>query len=166
MREPRIRTWGRGALAFGASVAYGAGLWASSPLWAGHTEPWDGPFGVYVLLVTAGGLLSLIAPRMLMAAPAGLVIGQGGYMMLALPLGPLFPIGLATLCILAGPAVGIACLVYLADARAKRRQPAWMCPSCGYDMRGLRGGPCPECGATVLPVRSGVAGPGPTVGPP
>ncbi len=44
-----------------------------------------------------------------------------------------------------------ACLMLLAVPAvriARRLRPAWKCPTCGYDRRGLpAGAPCPECGA-------------------
>jgi ribosomal protein S27AE len=32
---------------------------------------------------------------------------------------------------------------------AKARREDWECGRCGYDVRGLAGGVCPECGAGV-----------------
>ncbi|MEZ6235450.1 MAG: hypothetical protein R3B68_14785 [Phycisphaerales bacterium] len=31
-------------------------------------------------------------------------------------------------------------------ARVARRRPAWQCQACGYDLRGIPAGVCPECG--------------------
>ena len=33
--------------------------------------------------------------------------------------------------------------------RTDRRAKSWQCPKCRYDLRGLDGGVCPECGASV-----------------
>ncbi len=33
--------------------------------------------------------------------------------------------------------------------RRRNRMRAWMCPKCRYDLRGLPGGVCPECGSAV-----------------
>jgi hypothetical protein len=38
-------------------------------------------------------------------------------------------------------------------AARKRRARAGLCPRCGYDLRGLSGGRCPECG-TAVPARA------------
>lgn len=43
-------------------------------------------------------------------------------------------------------------------------EPGYVCPTCGYDLRGLRigprGRPCPECGSRVRPGRWPVPWPG------
>ena len=33
--------------------------------------------------------------------------------------------------------------------RTDRRAMPWQCPKCGYDLRGLDGGVCPECGESI-----------------
>ncbi len=30
-----------------------------------------------------------------------------------------------------------------------RRRPAWACQRCGYDLRGIKGEECPECGRRI-----------------
>ena len=49
---------------------------------------------------------------------------------------------LAEILLIAAPT---AC-VWCTDRRAK----PWQCPKCRYDLRGLDGGVCPECGTQII----------------
>ena len=33
---------------------------------------------------------------------------------------------------------------------ARRVHAAWLCPKCGYDLRGISGRVCPECGGAAV----------------
>lgn len=80
------------------SIIAGALIWAVSPVLAGQTEAWDASGHYYLIaLVVAGGLSGLLTPRPLWALYLGAYIGQGAYMVLFLPSGPLMPIGLVLL---------------------------------------------------------------------
>lgn len=58
------------------------------------------------------------------------------------------PLGMLFGCVvLAGAAIFTWAEVHKAR---DRRTPAWGCPTCGYDRRGIDG-PCPECGSTEAP---------------
>ncbi len=151
----KIETMRAGA-ALVASIAYGAGVWAASPAWNGHAEPWDGSMSAYVLVVTIGGLLAMISPRGCPVVPAGLVVGQGAFMILALPSGPLAPLGMVFMVIATLPAGGVACLIGMSGivaaierAGLEHRTDA-ACPNCGYSLRGLDGKRCPECGREIV----------------
>lgn len=63
----------------------------------------------------------------------------------ALPLRPLWPGFLADSGVYASAWVLI--LVVPRFARSRRWRRAGRCPSCGYDLRGMLDGPCPECGS-------------------
>jgi len=69
-------------------------VWALSPWLTGHREPWDADGLFYVLaLVVAGSLSGLLAPKPLWAHYVGAVVGQLGYELLFLRIGPLFVLG-------------------------------------------------------------------------
>jgi len=94
------------------SVVASALVWALSPWLVGHREPWDadGLFYVAALLV-AGALAGLLAPKPLWAHYLGSLIGQLGYEVLFLGIGPLFVLGAAFLlgyCIIFVVAAGVA----------------------------------------------------------
>jgi hypothetical protein len=80
------------------SAAASALVWALSPWLAGHREPWDADGLFYVLaLVVAGSLAGLLAPKPLWAHYVGAIVGQLGYEVLFLRIGPLFVLGAAFL---------------------------------------------------------------------
>ena len=80
------------------SALAGARVWALSAWLTGHAEPWDadGPFYVAALAI-AGSVAGLLAPRPLWAHYLGALIGQLGYEVLLLGVGPLFLLGAAFL---------------------------------------------------------------------
>ena len=81
----------KNVLTFGVSMALGAGIWMVSPTLTGQREAFDA-FGYYVLaLLVAGVVLGVsgVGSR----GYGGLVLGQLLYMLVALPSGPLLPVG-------------------------------------------------------------------------
>jgi hypothetical protein len=46
--------------------------------------------------------------------------------------------------------LGAPCIL-LWMQRCRRRRAPWQCHGCGYDLRGMSGEKCPECGAAVQP---------------
>lgn len=80
------------------ATAAAALVWALSPSLTGHREPWDadGPFYVGALFV-AGSVAGSITPRPLWAHYLGAMIGQIGYELVFLRIGPLFLLGAAFL---------------------------------------------------------------------
>jgi len=80
------------------SAALSALIWTLSPWLTGHREPWDADGLFYVVaLVVAGSLAGVLAPRPLWAHYIGAVLGQLGYELLFMPMGPLFLLGVAFL---------------------------------------------------------------------
>lgn len=71
-----------------------AAIWALTPLLANRREPWDvdGSFYIVALLI-AGIVAGAIAPRPLWAHYVGSFIGQLGYELIFLRIGPLVIIG-------------------------------------------------------------------------
>ena len=68
--------------------------WVSSPWLTGHREPWDADGLFYIVaLVVAGALAGLLAPQPLWAHYLGAFIGQLGYEIVFLRVGPLFVLG-------------------------------------------------------------------------
>jgi hypothetical protein len=68
--------------------------WVSSPWLTGHREPWDSDGLFYIAaLVVAGSLAGLLAPKPLWAHYVGAFIGQLGYEIIFLRVGPLFILG-------------------------------------------------------------------------
>lgn len=71
-----------------------ASVWAASPAFTGHREPWDddGPYFLVALAVVGfcGGLLS---PRPSLLMAFGSFLGQLGYMVIFGRIGPLILLG-------------------------------------------------------------------------
>ncbi len=65
-------------------------------------------------------------------------------MLAFMPLWPGFAVDVAVY-----GAVWVVLLGLVAAARRSRRAKAGMCPICRYDIRGLSGGVCPECGTSL-----------------
>jgi hypothetical protein len=80
------------------SAAVGAAVWALSPWLTGYREPWDAAGIYYVVALFVGGFVAgLLSPRPLWAHYFGGFIGQMGYEVLFLRVGPLFILGAAFL---------------------------------------------------------------------
>jgi hypothetical protein len=86
----KTRAW----LTLTIATLLAASIWGFSPLLTGKREPWDVEGYFYlVALVIAGSLAGLIAPRPLWAHYVGAFIGQLGYQLLFLRIGPLILLG-------------------------------------------------------------------------
>jgi len=108
----------RAAFAFlTAAVASGL-IWVLSPLLTGHAEPWDadGPYYIVTLSV-AGAVSGALVPRSLWAHYMGAVVGQLGYELLFLHVGPLFVLGIVFL--LGFSAIFLTAAAAVAYARSK-----------------------------------------------
>ncbi|MBL8518013.1 MAG: hypothetical protein JNM76_13710 [Betaproteobacteria bacterium] len=80
------------------AMVLGAGIWALSSWLTGHREPWDAGGSYYVVALALSGVLAgAICPRPVWANYLGSVIGQAAYELIFLPIGPLFPLGIAFL---------------------------------------------------------------------
>lgn len=80
--------------AFFLSAAASALIWALSPLLTGHVEPWDADGYFYVSALAVAGLgAGAMIPQSLRMHYLGAVLGQLGYELLFLHVGPLFVIG-------------------------------------------------------------------------
>lgn len=80
------------------SAAAGALVWALAPWLTGHQEPWDADGLFYIgALVVAGSAAGAITPRPLWGHYLGALIGQLGYELIFLRIGPLFFLGAAFL---------------------------------------------------------------------
>jgi hypothetical protein len=91
------------------SIMASAAIWALSPSLTGHQEPWDTDGSFYfVALIVAGAISGVVSPKPLWAHYAGAVIGQLGYELIVLRVGPLFVLGAIFLL--------VYCLVYLVAA--------------------------------------------------
>ena len=84
----------RPAITLAVSVIATTLIWALSPVLIGLREPWDtdGDFYVGALLV-AGMLAGALRPKPLWAHYTGALIGQLGYELIFLHVGPLFLLG-------------------------------------------------------------------------
>ena len=97
------RAW----LTLSVSTVAGALVWALSPWLVGRREPWDAEGHFYVVaLLIAGCLAGFLAPRPLWAHYIGALVGQLGYELVFLSIGPLLPLGVA--CLLAYSIVFVA----------------------------------------------------------
>lgn len=77
------------------SFLLGMAIWWASPRMTGHAEPWDAGSPYYALsLIVAGFAAALVHPKRFWLAPVGIYFGQSFYMLLFLPGGPLWPVGL------------------------------------------------------------------------
>ncbi len=85
---------------FAASLVLGAAIWLASPVLTGPEEAFDA-FGYYLLsLLVSGLLLGLAGRRAPGALYAGLVLGQGLYILyraISRPAGPLWLVGLMSI---------------------------------------------------------------------
>jgi len=88
----------RALLTVAVAAVLGAAVWALSPWIVGQQEPWDagGPYYLFALVV-AGFASGLLAPRPVWGHYVGAVVGQLGYEVLFLRVGPLFVLGVAFL---------------------------------------------------------------------
>jgi hypothetical protein len=85
-------------LTLAVSVVAGASIWALSPWLVGYPEPWDADGQFYVLaLLFAGSVSGWLSPRPLWAQYFGAFVGQLGYEVIFLRVGPLFILGAAFL---------------------------------------------------------------------
>ena len=81
-------------ISFLVAAVLGAAIWGLSPLISKAAEPWDAESPYYfVSLFVVGGLVGLLCPRHIWSAFLGIVLGQLAYMLIALPSGPLLPLG-------------------------------------------------------------------------
>jgi hypothetical protein len=112
------------ALSLVLSIAGGAAIWALSPAMTGYAEPWDSGSLYYVIALTLLGLaLGALStrPRAILLIPMGAWLGQVLYIVLFLPLGPLFVAGLVILAAyLVLPLIGAAASVLTRRVLARR----------------------------------------------
>jgi hypothetical protein len=81
-------------LTMGVSAVASALIWASSPWLVGYSEPWDAGGQFYGLsLLIAGSVSGWLSPRPLWAHYFGAFVGQLGYEVIFLSVGPLFILG-------------------------------------------------------------------------
>ena len=117
------------AISFSVAAVLGAVIWGLSPLLTDAVEPWDAESPYYFLsLFVAGGLVGLLCPKQIWVAYLGIVVGQLVYMLIALPSGPLLPLGVLFLF-----GYGVLSLLGLALASQVRRK------SGSVDTGGLNG---------------------------
>ena len=84
----------RAATALLISAIATASIWAFSPLLIGLREPWDTDGDFYVSALTVAGMLAgSLQPKPLWAHYLGALIGQIGYELIFLHVGPLFLLG-------------------------------------------------------------------------
>ena len=106
------------AISFSVAAVFGAVIWGLSPLLTDAVEPWDAESPYYFLaLFVAGGLVGLLCPKHIWVTYLGVVVGQLVYMLIALPSGPLLPLGVLFLF-----GYGVLSLLGLALASQVRRK--------------------------------------------
>jgi hypothetical protein len=89
--------------AFLSSIVAGFVIWAISRQITGHIEPWDSDSIYFSGSMAFFSLcLGIAFPRSVISITIGLIFGQSAYMLIALPTGPLWPVGLLTLIIYSG----------------------------------------------------------------
>jgi hypothetical protein len=133
-------------------LARGLGSWWSGAVAAGTwVSGWDLPVCALLLLCAdAALLLALTRSRMVGAAALTIAGGWWSAGWLATKLSGSFDnwgIGLPWVWIWHG---GLGAAVFWWAVRGRRMaREAWECAACGYDLRGLSCGACPECGAPI-----------------
>jgi hypothetical protein len=76
------------------SAILSASIWLLTPLLTSHREPWDAGANFYIIaLLIAGAVAGAVAPKPLWAHYTGAFVGQLGYELLFLRVGPLVMIG-------------------------------------------------------------------------
>ena len=84
----------RAVLTFMVAAVTSGLVWVASPWLTGQREPWDADFPFYfVALLVAGAFSGALAPKPLWAHYLGSFIGQLGYEVIFLKIGPLFVLG-------------------------------------------------------------------------
>jgi len=80
------------------SAIASASIWALSPFLIGLREPWDTDGNFYVAALFVAGLVAgTVSPKPLWAHYVGVLIGQIGYELTILHVGPLFLLGVVFL---------------------------------------------------------------------
>jgi len=80
------------------SAIASASIWALSPFLIGLREPWDTASNFYVAALFVAGLVAgTLSPKPLWAHYVGVLIGQIGYELTILHVGPLFLLGVVFL---------------------------------------------------------------------
>ena len=88
----------RAAMTVLVSAIASASIWALSPFLIGLREPWDTASNFYVAALFVAGLVAgTISPKPLWAHYVGVLIGQIGYELTILHVGPLFLLGVVFL---------------------------------------------------------------------
>jgi len=88
----------RAAMTVLVSAIASASIWALSPFLIGLREPWDTDGNFYVAALFVAGLVAgTVSPKPLWAHYVGVLIGQIGYELTILHVGPLFLLGVVFL---------------------------------------------------------------------
>jgi hypothetical protein len=88
----------RAGMTFLVSAIASASIWALSPFLIGLREPWDTDGNFYVAALFVAGLVAgTVSPKPLWAHYVGVLIGQIGYELTILHVGPLFLLGVVFL---------------------------------------------------------------------
>jgi hypothetical protein len=88
----------RAAMTVLVSAIASASIWALSPFLIGLREPWDTDGNFYVAALFVAGLVAgTLSPKPLWAHYVGVLIGQIGYELTILHVGPLFLLGVVFL---------------------------------------------------------------------
>ncbi|MFG0329195.1 MAG: hypothetical protein ACF8PN_04780 [Phycisphaerales bacterium] len=99
---------------FVLSLVAGVVIWAASPMVTGEVEPWDSASVYYPgALFAAGFLCGWVAPASLFFTFLGIYLGQFGYLLIALPDGPLWIVGVFVLLMYTSIAFAGALLTWL-----------------------------------------------------
>ncbi len=114
----KTRPWPTCLIAALASAA----IWALTPLLTSQREPWDvaGSFYIVALLI-AGGFAGAITPKPLWAHYVGSFVGQLGYELIFLRVGPLVIIGAVLLLFYCAVYTGAVTLAGIARNRIVKR---------------------------------------------
>lgn len=104
----------RATVTFILAAVLGATIWFLSPWATGHKEPWDAD-GVFYFgaLIVAGLIAGTVSPKPIWAHYFGSFVGQFGYELLILKVGPLVVVGVGFLL--------AYCLLFVAAAFAAGR---------------------------------------------